>query len=241
MPFAAYFDESSDGRADTLFVLGGWIAPLDAWQTFSNRWQEIIGRYKISEYHAHDCAQRSKEFKGWTDESVAGLQRELLSVIEATEPTGIGVSLNLQDYDKLPESRTLPPPYHVCWQYCLIEAARKVPDGNEVSFVLDRRAKTFEKADRIKELMRECPDWESGNKIGAVVLQHSHGFPPLQAADWLAYEIFRHAGRKDTTEEGCKLRSSFLVTYQEFSEDNIPTLLDELKLAGFFDRAFEQL
>jgi Protein of unknown function (DUF3800) len=236
MPLAAYFDESSDGRADTLFVLAGWIAPLDIWQIFDERWREIIGRYGITEYHAHDCTQRSKAFKGWTDERVAGLQRELLSALEEAEPTGIGVSLNIRDYNKLPQSKTLPP-YHACWQYCLIEAARTVAGENEVSFILDRRDKTFDKADKIKELMRECPAWESGNKIGTVALQDSHKFPPLQAADWLAYEILRHAAEKNTTEEGWKLRSSFLVTYQEFFEDNIRTLLDELKLAGFLNRA----
>ncbi len=234
MPLAAYIDESADGKGNILFVLGGWIAPLDAWQTFDESWREITNRYGLSEYHAHDCTQCEKEFKGWPSERITELQGELLTVLETTTPTGIGVSLNIEDYGQHPKSKFLPH-YHACWQYLLIEATRKVPDGMQVSFVLDKRDKIIGKADRIRLLMKENVSFEDREKIGTVVTQSSHAFPPLQAADWLVYEILRHATGKKTTEEGEKLRNGFLVTYQEFCEGNINTLFDELTSAGFFN------
>lgn len=235
--FKGYFDESTDEKSQEFFIIGGWINSLEKWNDFTAQWNLILAQYGITEFKASDCNARRGEFRNWPNEKIERLRSELHSVLNATEPVAIGVALNLSDYHAFEQSRSLES-YHFCFHYCLIEAARKVPERETISLILDYRQKTSGTANEILHSVKNWKDFAERNRLGGVTSQSSKDFAPLQAADWLSNEIFKDVNNKSKnltqrTRPNFQLLEGFLVTYQDLHEDSIGALFYELRSLGF--------
>ena len=158
-------------------------------------------------------------------------------MLNATEPVAIGVALNLADYNALEQSRKFES-YHFCFHYCLIEAARKVSEGETLSLVLDYRQKTLGPAKEILHSVKNWEDFAERKRLGGVTSQSSKDFVPLQAADWLSNEIFKGVYNRSShpstkTRTAYRNLEGFLITYQCLYGETICTFFDELGSYGF--------
>lgn len=79
----AYIDASSD-REQTIEVVAGVLATEEKWALFYPRWEDMLCRYNIHEFHASDYWGRHKEFKRFTDDEHVRIRQEICTIIADT-------------------------------------------------------------------------------------------------------------------------------------------------------------
>ena len=61
---AAYFDESSDAKAERVFTLGAYIALTRDWvHDFEPPWEELLKKHNLDYFRATDCENGTGPFK----------------------------------------------------------------------------------------------------------------------------------------------------------------------------------
>ena len=155
-----------------------------------------------------------------------------MAVIDEVQPTGVTTAINLADCKSLLDSSGKDP-YHLCFQYLLVEIARKAvscPEGEEVAFILDERAKVTGAAQKLRLLVKDWRKFECCNRIGALAFHSSLKIVPLQAADWFANETYKamfnqlEGDKPQQKRKPLELLEKHIVTSQYFYQDNLQRL-----------------
>ncbi len=155
MVLQAYIDESFD-KDESVFVLGGYIAPVDTWAAFARDWEEILpyaGLKDESEqfyFKMSDLAARDK-----------GIEKSqaFFRIIEKHRPLAITVKIVKRELDNaiariiVPSSppdfgmfrnpyfvsfRALIDKFHVAWTQEIVRTI--IPEEGPVDFIFDDRS-----------------------------------------------------------------------------------------------------
>src|ERR1700704_2413132 len=96
----AYLDES---KSDPMFVLGGFVAPVQAWSRFSRNWKKVLNEYKVPYLHMKEFAFFKGPFKEWTEDDRKAFLGQLLFVITSASKQIYSFSciFNYHDYDQI--------------------------------------------------------------------------------------------------------------------------------------------
>ena len=87
----AYIDDSHMGdRSAPIYILGGWVAPVQTWLQFSNDWDAVLRMSPRIRYFKFDDAMGlDGEFRGMSESSRNEKMRLLVNVIAEHNLTGI--------------------------------------------------------------------------------------------------------------------------------------------------------
>jgi hypothetical protein len=186
-----FMDESGIHERASVVAVAGYIARPKEWRAWTKRWNAAKRPIKI--FHAADCANLRGEFKGWDKNQRDRFVANLLPVIPAHQLAGIVIGINLDDLTEVfkdnPElSEMLGTPYAACFQWAvsiIMEIASKHGPGEAMVFVHEVnnfRGEAIKGFEYVREFLnpRSIP---IKLKFGAKA-----DYPPLQAADVLAYE-----------------------------------------------------
>jgi hypothetical protein len=55
-------DESSDGRQEKIFAVGGFIGRYERWASLEWKWRELLKEYEIEYYHAVEAENVTGQF-----------------------------------------------------------------------------------------------------------------------------------------------------------------------------------
>lgn len=200
MALTVYCDESE--TAGQIFTLAGWAGVPSGWERFCRPWREMLrchGPEPVQAFHAIDlCARRGDgEFSKWPRKSrVAFLNRATEIVLDEkllAIPYAVAASIEIKAFQKIlptwqPTTRDL---YLLCFKSVFIQVLHHGVE-QDISFVLDEKhavetdvVKWFYEAKAIANEGREEP------KIRGIAFDDDRVILPLQAADYLAYEIRR--------------------------------------------------
>ncbi len=199
----AYMDESGTHDAtgvepsSDVAAICGYVATFKNWVKFQKQWGKVLRNYEITEMHMKHFAHRKGEFEGWTEEKRRSLLRALDAVIDDTKLFALGGLVSVKDY-----ARVLPDwakvevkhPYYFAVAVMLkslVQWESHLPSG-VIDFVFDQK-EGFEGAmhEMFANLRQLNP--VHARRLGNLNFRSSAVFNPLQAADFLAYEVRRHA------------------------------------------------
>ena len=205
--FTACFDASGHEKDQKFVVVAGFISSADDWRKFENQWQERLLGDGISCFHMSDFAASRGEFKlGWknNEKHRQELLRDLMEIIRSFTYRrflcAVEIKVFLENFSESEKEEYYLGAYALAGMTCAEQVYRWY-NMEKISAPLEF---VFEDGDsgkgKLIDSFREaglpeprfCPKRDIETKIGKRV-----GFAPLQAADWLAYEVF----------EGCKNRS----------------------------------
>lgn len=198
--FKAYFDEGSDDVR--IFIMGGWLAPFDEWEQFSDAWARELKCEPSIEYFNHNDAMGLKcQFAGWTPEDRDKKVETLARIIAKYDLTGFvgGIGLHklkqLFGHSVLPKKTlrnfvTFTEPYHFgC--LCVISqilgyqvnAIKNLID--QVDFIFDDGVRFFHDCAAIYPKFKDMipPEWKA--IAGTMVPLDDKNVVALQAADML--------------------------------------------------------
>lgn len=199
MALRVYCDESdTPGR---VFTLAGWVSVPSAWRSFNTAWREMLtchGPRPVRTLHMIDLAGRrgNGEFRGWSKkERLSMIDRAADILLDETLmsiPYAVAISIDeaalCEAFPAWNLSRK--DMYLLCFRSLMWQV---MTHGVEmgISFVMDENkvvempvTQSFNEA---KDVINE----EAPGKISGISFENDAVVMPLQAADFLAYEVRR--------------------------------------------------
>jgi len=200
--FTTAFDASHDDH--TFMVVAGFIAPADAWTEFDRVWRERLRKDGLSYFHMVDFAHSRKEFKhGWKDNEARrrALAADLMENISRYASRKFGWVVENELFAKHAplggwDQYSLDS-FSYASMSCVADVLRwsqqePAPKFETVRFVFEDGDGDGQK--KLRQKFREfrmIPHFkfkkDTPTKLGAI----TPAFVPIQAADFLAYEVLK--------------------------------------------------
>jgi hypothetical protein len=187
---AVYFDESGTHDQSDVLVVAGWISTDVQWQRFAQDWTDILKAAHLDVFHATDYEAMSD----WNREKKIAVRQRLVATIRERTRVGIGVAVVKKPYADV-ASEGVHPDIPV-GAYAVLEVVKQVRQwlmrhgvAGEVRYFFEDRPEKRIEVEHIMKFTgdaryREAFQFASWGWI-------PKAFPPAQAADMLAYEIWK--------------------------------------------------
>jgi len=102
----AFVDDSGSGGDSTWFVLAGYVATVEQWNTFDSRWLDALHAHpRIEYFNASDAESLKGQFSGFAVDERNKKIDLLLDVIEMSVDWSICARLIQKNYDDLIKGR----------------------------------------------------------------------------------------------------------------------------------------
>lgn len=197
--FTASFDASGHESDQRYLVVAGFVSSQEHWSEFSRRWTERLRKDRIKLFHAAACENNTNEFWGWKDKTKEKLKlkEDLIEIIHSCTYRMFVSTIEIETLGKLSRGNRQHyglRAYSLAGRTCAARVREWALSFNSRSVP----ELVFEEGDvGTKELEVRLledgfarpgfrPKKDKQTKDGQIV----EGFIPLQAADFLAYEVF---------------------------------------------------
>jgi len=206
-----YFDASGThdsldrrGKPSPAVSVAGYLATPLQWQRFDKKWREVLRDAGVPYFHATEFVARVPPFDGWSEEKRTKFILALIDIIRGNVVYGVGMSIVKDEYENVLANvpiakQVCATPYTFCCHLCFFTGADWSDSRNykdSIKYVFESgdfsgdilAAHTAAcKTDRVRERFRFG--------IGGLTFEDGVKVTPLQAADFLAYELYREMGR----------------------------------------------
>lgn len=203
-------DESHDEKRQHVLTMAGILGPKMSWNYWWVAWNKALADEGVNVFHAVHCEQGNGEFRGWSRDRRAAFQRRLIEItIDARWPlSGYSVSLPIPAHASL-RSRfrklitfdkgssvngPLDDPWFLALQLLPVTVGEDpnivaLPPDERVGFVFDQHHLGARGRAIYLGVIRPA---KYKDRFAGISFQDKAKWVPLQAADLLAYETFRH-------------------------------------------------
>jgi hypothetical protein len=200
----AYFDESGTQSDDPVLVLAGLLAPAENWESLSVEWQRLIDDWGIQFFHMSEFENNQGPYKTWRNEGVREIRlNALLDLIcnHAKAYVSIAVSEERfrQVYGADVKSNLK---YAIAARTLFSSISTLDRDGRRLSeygldveriaFFFESGARGIGNVERIFNRYYNQPLHRWLFRLVDFTFGGKKDYPPLQAADIVAYEAFKH-------------------------------------------------
>ncbi len=196
--FIAYLDESG-GPDQSVFTVAGFVATEKAWSRFVAEWKKVLSEFGVQALHMTDFENRRGEFANdWSDEKRIEFISALAWIVTDTVELGVSSSVLLRDFENVffatKRGRgTMRAAYRLSFQTCLEEIATHIPPakGELIPCVCEENNSVRGVAvERHFIALKQSRGWRE--IFGTISFAPKRNRIPLQSADMLAYETFKH-------------------------------------------------
>jgi hypothetical protein len=202
MALAAYFDASGHKKDQEFLVVAGFVSSVSDWVSFDEKWKARLERDDLPYFHANEFAQSVGAFEnGWKDEAKRreSLCADLMEIIKSHAYRQFGhVVINKVLEDNMSaatKAKYKVSPFSLAGRSCAASLRLWLKrDGWNTVPELIFEDGDLDRGFLIDALVRDGfappifrPGRDRETKDGLII----EGLTPLQAADWLAYEIFK--------------------------------------------------
>lgn len=198
--YGAFWDESGVNKTDPWLTVAGFLSTADGWVDFTSEWQAVLDRFQIPVFHANRFnAPGASEYAGWTQERHVECSKALVDVIVRHVVGSVGISVPGPAFRKaiLPRHKgRVGHPYAIASHTCMVEAAELLLGNLKLTDVTLNH--TFAAGAEGRGELMDASDWEMMRPervehlaLGAITFGQQSQFLPLQAADFLAWELNR--------------------------------------------------
>ncbi len=203
LKLSGYMDETGHSKDEWQKFNGmaGLIANADKWETFERRWKRALRRFKIPYFHMKEFAHSEGVFKDWKGDETKrrALYGRLLSIISSVDPVPLGAIISMEDFRALPleHQRMFIDPYFLGFVLCVGIPFRMLvtaPLEVECALVFSKQGEFRKRAMGLyAQFVKIYP---SAQRISTPAFRDMRKLMPLQAADIVAYELYKEAERK---------------------------------------------
>jgi hypothetical protein len=198
----SYFDDSSDKRREHYFACGGLLGHENQWNTFDLRWLDATHELE-KPFRSTECEGGHGQFhdkKKWPKPKREALMDSLVAIIRDYRLSGFASIVPIADYRAVfPESARFDP-YYLAVRHTLINMAviaDQIKDGMKVWF--EDSSETSLTSHSIYKKVASAPKWKPAIRFKGVAFE-SKKLCPLQSADLVAREAFKHLLNRATKE-----------------------------------------
>ena len=193
-----FFDESGTHLGSPVLVVAGYVATPEKWLAFDSQWKEVLDSEGLPYFHMNAYENRKGLYADWDSRKRVEFLKRLMSIIHSTDHAGFMGAVEMEPYERLtrlnPEyAQSIPKPHVIASTGCVAKIRLWAVDQRSTdNFVL-----TFEKgAEHSGKLGEAFTEKKHAGKLREYRIEHfSFGekkeHPALQAADLLAYEVWK--------------------------------------------------
>ena len=202
-----YIDESHEGsRYPKFFTLSCSLAHGGDWEFIEAAWRWVLSeknrelisqrRKPISRYHAVDCFNRNKEFKGWSREERDRFVLQLFEVFRAFPTSHVSLTMSAEDIREVwPENEDNPLhfAYYILLRLIMMtigEHRSELRIVGKISLIHERCGEFGESLLKGFNHMVGDPEFEHHRLFTTIAPMGWEDCIPLQPADLVAYELF---------------------------------------------------
>jgi hypothetical protein len=188
----AFFDDSGK-QADSPFVcIAGFLAHCSYWYRFVEQWNPLLQRYGITNLHMKELMSSNGEFKEFSPEQRNKLIVEVMQIIKANELCGFGAAVDAKYWNTLPKE--IKKKYGNAEEFCFQRILRMMRDYMVSCNETDHVSITFDhdqefsnpRLTRFNNITKRDP--LARERFISICFARTRPYPPLQAADVLAWE-----------------------------------------------------
>ena len=203
-----YFDESGTHADSDSIVLAGFLSTAHQWERFETDWNKALTEYELPFFHMTDFAVKAGVYADWTEHVRRARLAHLMRIIDNSTIRSYGVSLSKKIFEgafSTSAQRFIDSPYSFASKCCFLLVASDLREmGSEVwaTHVLEDGARGKGEVLAAYEALTEIPDGKASTRILSLRFEDKRNFVPLQAADILAYELYKEhpnqTGQRDS-------------------------------------------
>jgi hypothetical protein len=257
MLFKSYMDESGIQVRDPYCNIAGYVAPAKEWERFDHDWKFVLGEYMrdipepLRYFHALEFYGDDRKYRSWKRGKRESFANALFGAIRDRDLALFLSSVDTRVFFLLTEDERRwltggqhngvkwktqgapSKPYFLPFQFCMIQSANFVRDGDKVSPIMSRQDQYKMKALELYKLMLNTnPAMQCRNKLADVMeFSDPKKTPALQAADLAVYWFGRFNSWRAKT--GNRLSDRFPERGQLKKLFSNVMRLDDLKLFDF--------
>lgn len=225
---SGYFDETghSQDKKQRFNGMAGVLAPADDWESFEKKWKQTLGAFKIPFFHMKDFANLRGCFEGWSEAKRQKLYRRLLAHMETTNVFPLGISISMEAFRSFPEEQRekFTDPYYLSFLSFITQTT--VFMNNAGASSEEKAALVFSDQVEFKHKAHQLYDdivqtqHDSVRVHNAAKALKARILPPvfrdmrecaaLQAADIVAYEVYKEHERRSGLRQSVKSRYGYL-------------------------------
>jgi hypothetical protein len=230
----AYLDDSGDpdNSAHTYLTVAGYVAELDAWKYFEQRWHAVLTEAQVPYLHMREFGNPNsgiyQHLKADRDKEI-GFMADLAEVIDSSSLELCPMTtIKLADLAVFNDKHGLDLDPHALAIYgCLVEMRRLYKwrptlGAGDIEVVVDRIDKAQLRINRALEYART--DVESGTYVdtfAVIPVSDPEGFRkvlPLQAADFISWEMRKSCEDRKTWEYTAEERRDIHMLRRSYSD-----------------------
>ena len=204
--YKAYLDESGTHPESEFVVVAGFVSNASEWEALSEEWMKALTEWGIPMFHMTDFESRKGDFVSWGDEERKERLNRLLELINRYTFSNISFAVQKQSFDEILSDKAKKlcgDAYGLaaigCWNTLANRAKDPTVDG-WIDYVMESGCKGSGALLGIYGAESKDPQWLNETRISSLDFRDKLLFPPLQAADILAYEGYKHIQRQLGTE-----------------------------------------
>jgi hypothetical protein len=205
MILSAYFDESGTHAGSRVLCVAGYLSTPERWVAFERDWKSALKDCGIPFFHMVDFANHAPPYySGWSHSQRRVNYSRLVDIIKKRTLGSVGVCVPIDLYDKYvaPEVKGMPngKPYCLAAATCFLDVATLVKQRAPaalVAYVLESGA--LGAGEILRQFQENINDPITKDYLRLLSLSFGdkRELVPLQAADILAYELYKHLPRQE--------------------------------------------
>jgi Protein of unknown function (DUF3800) len=203
--FDAYFDESGTHQGADALTVAGYVSTPERWIVFEQEWNAALSEYGLDHFHMTKFVNRAPAYKDWTDIERRKRYARLVGIIERNTVASVGTVIPRKLFDSIMSEkakRICGGPYGLAVSATFIFLARLVkerrPDGC-VAYVFESGVAGYGEILKVLVENEQDPSTKEFFRLLSFRFENKRQLVPLQAADILAYELYKHYPRQEGT------------------------------------------
>jgi hypothetical protein len=193
-----YCDDSGTSPDQRTAVAAGYLASTAQWEHFNPRWNSLLADFGVSRMHRADLESFVREFTGWNGNRRTEFVQKAHGVIKDHTYIALGTGVIKSDYeDVMPQwvKDLFGGVYGWCVNECLVSVGKwceklQTPYRERINWVFEAGTAGSGQVVAMLRNLSEDPTWGPRLRIGNWSFAGKDTLP-LQAADTVAYEIFK--------------------------------------------------
>lgn len=198
-----YLDDSGTHVQSPIIVVGGIAATRHNWETFDVHWKALLDCWNIEFFHMADFKSRQGPYSDWSDSERYERLNALLSLISKHTIVAVWAAVPREVYEKvIPDKlKARINPYHIAAIACFTRLngilRNEMGDRNvQAAYVYEELGKGSGPILEAYLGIKAVPRLLEEMHMLSLAYQPKKRFRPLQAADILAYEVWKDETNK---------------------------------------------
>lgn len=191
----AYCDDSGS-TSESVLVVGGLLTNPERWRQLEEEWVCALDKWGLPFFHMTDFENRQGPYRDWDDAIHKERLNQLLGIMNKRIIFGFGVGIPLAAYKAAmsPRAKRFYGPYGLAATICLQQVKKHLDEflkhfDARVAYFFEQGTPGFGQIQKASNL-----NWERFRLASVTTMMKTH--PPTQAADIMAYELFKDLQRK---------------------------------------------